>query len=125
LGVTLENITYIEGDFRDLQLMQRAYVICIHGCNEVTKSALEMAEAANACYAVMPCCIREGLYLRRISHVDDRVRYATAVGVIAGQFNSYKITAIDERITNRNLIVLGAPKQYQQEADNKRIQRRC
>ena len=55
----------------------------------------------------MPCCVRDGIYLRRIKHVDDRTRYAAAVGVIAGQFGAYKLTAIDERITNRNLIVLG------------------
>ena len=52
--------------------------------------------------------MRDGIYIRRIKHVDDQVRYATAVGVVAGQFGAYKITAIDERITNRNLIVLGA-----------------
>ena len=67
----------------------------------------ENAGAAGACFAAMPCCIRDGIYFRRINHVDDRVRYAAAVGVIAGRFNAYKLTAIDERITNRNLIILG------------------
>jgi len=110
LGAPLQNISYIECDFNNIVLAPKAYVICIHACNEGTKYALEMAQAANACYAAMPCCIREGIYLRRINHVDDRTRYATAVGVIAGQFSAYKITAIDERITNRNLIVLGGPK---------------
>jgi hypothetical protein len=113
LGAPLENISYIEADLKDQTLTQNAYVICIHGCNETTKIALEMARAANACYAAMPC--RDGIYLRRISHVDDRIRYAAAVGVIAGQFGAYKITAIDERITNRNLIVLGGPKQHKEE----------
>jgi hypothetical protein len=68
-----------------------------------------MATAAEACFAAMPCCIRDGIYLRRINHVDDETRYAASVGVIAGRYGAYKITAIDERITNRNLIVLGAP----------------
>jgi hypothetical protein len=58
----------------------------------------------------MPRCIRDGIYLRRINHVDGRIRYAASVGVIAGRFGAHKITAIDERITNRNLIVLGAPR---------------
>lgn len=109
LGVRLGNISYVESDFTDLELPPKSYVICIHACNEGTKRALEMAVAANACYAAMPCCIRDGIYLRRIKHVDDEVRYAVAVGVIAGQFGAYKVTAIDERITNRNLIVLGGP----------------
>jgi len=112
LGAPLQNISYIECDFNNIVLAPKAYVICIHVCNEGTKDALKMAQAANACYAAMPCCIREGIYLQRINHVDDHIRYATVVGVIAGQFGAYKITAIDERITNRNLIVLGGPKPY-------------
>jgi len=107
LGVALENVSYVEADFRNLALPPKSYVICIHACNEATKIALEAATAAGACYAAMPCCIRDGIYLRRIKHVDDPTRYAAAVGVIAGRFGAYKITAIDERITNRNLIILG------------------
>ena len=107
LGVTLENVSYVEADFKNLALPPKSYVICIHACNEATKIALEVATAAGACYAAMPCCIRDGIYLHRIKHVDDPTRYAAAVGVIAGQFGAYKITAIDERITNRNLIILG------------------
>ena len=110
LGAPLENISYVEGDFQDVQLPPKSYVICIHACNEGTRTALEMAVAADACYAAMPCCIRDGIYLRRINHVDDQIRYAASVGVIAGRFGAYKITAIDERITNRNLVVLGAPR---------------
>jgi hypothetical protein len=74
----------------------------------VTKIALEMATAAGACFAAMPCCIRDRIYFQTINHVEDQIRYAAAVGVIAGQFGARKITAIDERITNRNLIVLGS-----------------
>lgn len=109
MGVEFENISYAEGDFKDLELAPKSYVICIHACNEGTQTALEMAVAAGSSFAAMPCCIRDGIYLRRINHVDDQTRYAASVGVIAGQFGAYKITAIDERITNRNLVVLGAP----------------
>jgi SAM-dependent methyltransferase len=108
-GVPLGNISYVETDFKQLELEPKSYVICIHACNEGTRDALEMAKAANACFAAMPCCIRDGIYLRTINHVDDETRYAASVGVIAGQYGAYKITAIDGRITNRNLIVLGAP----------------
>ena len=109
LGIAFENISYVESDFTEVKLPPKSYVICIHACNEGTKDAIEMAVAAGACYAAMPCCIRDGIYLRRIKHVADAVRYAASVGVIAGQYGAYKITAIDERITNRNLIVLGGP----------------
>ena len=106
-GVALENVAYVEGDFADQALPPKSFVICIHACNEATKIALEMATAAGACYAAMPCCIRDGIYLRRVKHVDDATHYAASVGVIAGRFGADKITAIDARITNRNLIVLG------------------
>ena len=108
-AVPMENVEYIESDFNDVELGPRPYVICIHACNEGTRDALDMAGAANACFAAMPCCIRDRLYLRRINHLDDDKRYTAAVGVIAGRYGAYKITAIDERITNRNLIILGAP----------------
>ncbi len=108
-GVALENISYLECDFNDVALAPKSYVICIHACNEGTRDALDMAKAADACFAAMPCCIRDGIYLRTINHTDDDTRYAVAVGAIAGQVGAYKITAIDERITNRNLIVLGGP----------------
>jgi hypothetical protein len=108
-GVRLENVSYLETDFTKVVLVPKSYVISIHACNEATRDALEMARAARACFAAMPCCIRDGIYLRGINHVDDETRYAASVGVIAGQFGAYKITAIDPRITNRNLIVLGAP----------------
>ena len=109
LGVPLENIGYVESDIASFRPEPRSYLICIHACNELTKIALEKAREAGACYAAMPCCIRDGIYIRRVKHVDDRVRYATSVGVIAGQYGAHKITAIDERITNRNLIILGGP----------------
>ena len=108
-AVPMENVEYIESDFNDVELGPRPYVICIHACNEGTRDAMDMAGAANACFAAMPCCIRDRLYLRRINHLDDDKRYTAAVGVIAGRYGAYKITAIDERITNRNLIILGAP----------------
>jgi len=108
LNVELGNIAYVESDVADVPIEPRGYVIIIHGCNEVTQVALARAVAAGACFAAMPCCIRDGIYLRKIKHADDRQRYAAMVGVIAGQFGADKITAIDERFTNRHLIVLGA-----------------
>ena len=107
LGLPLSNIRYVQADIVSLTLPPRSYLICIHACNELTKIALEKAIDAGACYAAMPCCIRDGIYFRRINHVDDGTRYAAATGFIAGRFHAYKLTAIDDRITNRNLIILG------------------
>jgi SAM-dependent methyltransferase len=108
-GAALANIEYVESDFSRIPLPPKSYVVCIHACNEATRVALEMARAAGACFAAMPCCIRDGIYLRTVNHVDDQTRYQVSVGTIAGRYGAYKVTAIDGRITNRNLIVLGGP----------------
>lgn len=106
-GSELGNVRFLESDIGAVDIPSSAFVICIHACNEATQVALDLASSSGACYAAMPCCIRDGIYLRRIKHTDDRARYAAAVGVIAGQYGAEKITAIDERITNRNLILVG------------------
>jgi hypothetical protein len=106
--LSLPHLRYIEADLSDVPIGPRSYVICIHGCNEVTRDAIRRARAAGACFAVMPCCIRDGIYIRRIAHLNDQMRYAVVAGVIAGASAADKVTAIDPRITNRNLIVLGA-----------------
>jgi hypothetical protein len=109
IGIDLPNVRYVESDIGDVEVGPRSYVICIHACNELTRIALEKAAAAGACYGVMPCCIRDGIYFQRIKHVDDATRYAVAAGFIGGLFGAVKLTAIDGRITNRNLIVLSRP----------------
>lgn len=106
-GLRLDNLRYLECDIAEASLEPGGYVVCIHACNELTMTALEKADSAGAYYAIMPCCIRDGIYFRRINHVDDPTRYAVAAGVIAGRYRADKVTAIDERITNRNLIIMG------------------
>lgn len=108
-GNELRNIEYLESDFTKVPISPRSFIICIHACNEATLQALQMANGSNACFAAMPCCIRDGIYIRAVNHTDDETRYAVSVGIIAGRFGGYKITAIDPRITNRNLIILGGP----------------
>ncbi len=107
LGIELGNVRYLEAGLEEVEVEPRSYVVCIHACNEATRVALEKARAAGACWAAMPCCIRDGIYFRRIKHVGDATRYAAAAGYIAGMFGARKLTAIDPRITNRHLILLG------------------
>jgi hypothetical protein len=110
VGIELDNIRYVESDLTDAEIVPHSYVICVHACNELTQIALEKADEADACYGVMPCCIRDGIYFERIKHADDATRYAAAVGFIGGLYGATKLTAIDERITNRNLIILRRPR---------------
>jgi hypothetical protein len=105
-GHRIENVKVTESDIREVQIQRRSFVVCIHACNEATKIALDSATRADVPFAAMPCCIRDGIYFRRMSHLDEQARYTAAVGVIAGLYGADKVTAIDVRITNRNLIVM-------------------
>jgi hypothetical protein len=67
-----------------------------------------MAIKANAGYAAMPCCIRDGLYsVSSVNHIDDETRYSTMVGVMAGTYGAHTVSAINRGITNRHLIMFG------------------
>ena len=109
----LSNLEFLEQDFTTLRAEDiggaRSFITMIHGCNEATKLAIEMAQKHGAGYAFMPCCIRDGLYgsVNRVAQVDDATRHTVMVGIVAGQYGAHLISAIDQRITNRNLILFG------------------
>ena len=69
---------------------------------------LKELKKLGASYAVMPCCIRDGLYcVNSTTHVEDDQRYALMCGVLAGTYKAHLVAGIDRRITNRNLCVFG------------------
>ena len=103
----LSNLAFHLGDMAELRLEPHSFVACVHACNEANVAMLELAAAASAAYAAMPCCVRSGLYGVCHRHVEDDVRHATMVGMVAGRFEAHTLTAIDRKITNRNLLVLG------------------
>ena len=109
----LSNLEFLEQDFTTLRAEDiggaSSFITMIHGCNEATKLAIEMAQKHGAGYAFMPCCIRDGLYgsVTRVAQVDDATRHTVMVGIVAGQYGAHLISAIDQRITNRNLILFG------------------
>ena len=77
----------------------------VHACNEANKITIEMALKHGAGYAVLPCCIRDGLYTQHGLHrVDGDTRYAIMVGVMAATYPTHKISSIDVSITNKNLV---------------------
>lgn len=111
-SVPLSNLHFEERDFATLaddDVDSTTFVTMIHGCNEATKVAIEMAQKRGAAgWATMPCCIRDGLYhVNRVSNVDDGTRHLVMAGMLAGIYGAHWIAAIDERITNRNLVVFG------------------
>ena len=104
----LGNLEFVEGDIVDVPIESGAFVASVHGCNEVSKIGVERAIAAGACWATIPCCIRDGIYtVQRTSRVSDEQRYAAMVGVLAGTYGARFISGIDRQITNRNLCVFG------------------
>ena len=105
----LSNLGHMEGDLTAIPYDKDTYVVCIHGCNEATKLALEHARSAQAAWAVVPCCIRDELYdAQRIKcGKDDDLRHAFSCGVIAATYGACKSLTIDRGITNRNIVILG------------------
>ena len=108
-GCTLANLEFVEGDLAEVAIQPQSFVVSVHACNEANKVTVAMAVAADAAYAAMPCCIRDGLYdaVHSVRHMDDATRYAIMVGVMAQAFNAHTVSAIDRRITNRHLIMFG------------------
>jgi len=106
----LPNLCFLEGDIATCAIAPGggSYVTCVHGCNELSSRVVEAARESEAAWAVMPCCIRDGLYtVEHTTNVDDNQRYAAMVGVLAGTYQASLIAAIDSRITNRNLCAFG------------------
>lgn len=110
-AVVLENLEFVEGRADTLQMERHAFILCVHGCNELSPFAFERAMACRGGCAVMPCCIR-GDRLRTSSAakrwaVDDETRYALHVGWLAGKYAAAAVAPIPPEITNKNLVLLG------------------
>lgn len=108
----LPNVHFYEADMRtSLPLIPNSIVVCLHGCGEVNEMAIEMAiENKASGWAVMPCCIVKEQYLGSECHVnlsEDKARYNFLCGAMASRYNAQLIQAIDERITNRPLMIAG------------------
>eukprot|EP00936_MAST-01D_sp_MAST-1D-sp1_P001718 g1718.t1 len=108
-SAVLPNVSFVEGDFAALgALPHGSFVVSIHACNEANRLAIDMAKAANAAWAVMPCCIRDDLVsVASVRLRDDEEKYIVKCGIIAGSTNADKITSIDKRITNRHIMLMG------------------
>jgi hypothetical protein len=61
-GKRCRNVELVTADARDVAITPDTLCVCIHGCNDISKVVLTRAVAGGASYAVMPCCIVDGLY---------------------------------------------------------------
>lgn len=112
----MKNISYIVGDITDgcFEPKSGDYFMCLHGCNELTPFTLSKAQIINAGYAIMPCCLRDGMLGVTTTSSNnnwgienDTARYSIQVGYLAGKFGVGKVATISELITNRFLILIG------------------
>jgi len=110
----MANLALEVGDIATLQPAQGDYLMCIHGCNDLSPFVLTTALKYRTGFAVMPCCIPDGLLGVSSSSsggswgiIDDKARYALQVGYLAGKFSCSKVAAISHIITNRFLIIIG------------------
>ena len=112
----MTNFTFRKGDLMDTTTFQPQigdYLICIHGCNDLSPYILQSAKQNKCGYAIMPCCVRENIFgvstksSNRNWGMDDDTRYATMVGCLAGKYDCEKIAAISKYITNRFLMIIG------------------
>lgn len=111
------NISFKVGDIMSSEVLQPQsgdYLMCLHGCNELSPYVLTKAKSHNTGFAVMPCCLRDGMLGVTTTSsnnnwgiTDDEQRYSIQVGYLSGQFGVEKIAAVSQFITNRNLIIIG------------------
>mmetsp|Transcript_30950 Transcript_30950/g.69026 ORF Transcript_30950/g.69026 Transcript_30950/m.69026 type:complete len:405 (+) Transcript_30950:42-1256(+) len=127
----LPNIIFHESDMGlAVEHVPNSFVICIHGCGEVNKRAIEMAQDHGAGgWVVLPCCIEKEMYLGSSCAVqlcDDTPRHVMLCGAMANEYGAQMIDSIDTRITNRAVVISGGvggnlPESLDSEKDGPRI----
>lgn len=106
----LPNVHFHEADLMTCtEHVHESIVVCIHGCGDANTRAVELAQAHGAVgFAVMPCCIlKDNEDPLRVHVADDTMRYHIMCGALANQVNAQLIMSIDERITNRPVVIAG------------------
>eukprot|EP00929_Paragymnodinium_shiwhaense_P045594 TRINITY_DN23274_c0_g1_i3.p1 TRINITY_DN23274_c0_g1~~TRINITY_DN23274_c0_g1_i3.p1 ORF type:complete len:346 (+),score=71.55 TRINITY_DN23274_c0_g1_i3:54-1091(+) len=112
----LSNLSFQEGDISSVELTGTCLAVAVHACNELNRIVIEAAQGAGACWAVLPCCVREGTYLhgslggnflRENSSEADEAKHLLICGVVAGLYKAERLQTIDRRITNRNILLCG------------------
>ena len=111
------NLSFRVGDIMSTDVFQPQngdYLMCLHGCNELSPFVLSTGQSCNTGFAVMPCCLRDGMLGVTTSSSNnnwgidnDTARYSIQVGYLAGKFNVGKVAAISQSITNRFLVIIG------------------
>lgn len=108
----MQNLVMEERDLATIKPIKGDFLVCLHGCNELSPMVIDMARKCRTGCGVMPCCLRDGLLGVSTSsgrgnwgHNDD-IRYSLQVGVLAGKSKCSKVASISSFITNRYLMII-------------------
>ena len=94
------------------EITENTIVFSVHGCNEVNEDTILLAREARAAWAVIPCCIRRGMYVGATAAInlreDERdLRHSIMCGALSNAYDAQLIQEIDRRITNRSIFIGG------------------
>ena len=113
--IPLSNLEYRVADLVSVEteVSPSSFLVALHACNEANKHVTDMARGVGAGWAVMPCCIRSGLYLGRASVLDfsSEDRYKLLCGVFAEANEANIVRAISRHITARPILIAGRSEQ--------------
>ena len=90
-----------------LDIDERAFVLCVHGCNEVNRDAIALARRGGAAWLVLPCCLQVAPYVDARVKLPDDVRFALLCGAMAHRHDAQRVDCIDRRISARAIILMG------------------
>jgi len=107
-------VTRRQADIREYEIRPDDIVVCAHGCGSLTDRVLELAVAARANVAVLPCCSDHS----RLDSggLDGWLEADLAIDVLRAlrlRDEGYKVWAqhIPEEITPKNRLLMGRPRQ--------------
>ena len=110
----LPNLDFHEADMLQAreEITGNTMVFSVHGCNEVNEDTILLARDAEAPWAVIPCCIRQGMYVGSTAAInlreDERdLRHSIMCGALSHAYEAQLIQEIDRRITNRSIFIGG------------------
>jgi SAM-dependent methyltransferase len=85
-------------------------ILCIHGCNDASRSAIELAREHGAGWLVMPCCMTNG-YAPTVAslRLSDEQRFSVLCGALAAQHQATVVWSIEPRVSPRNVVLADLP----------------
>lgn len=109
-GTRLDNLRFSRGglgEARDGTAGKRdVLLLCVHGCNQLTPDAIQLARARGWAWLAVPCCLQSAPHLGLATlRLPDRSRHALLCGALAAHSAAESVTAIDSRITARGIVL--------------------